>query len=110
MYEKLLSEQDILNLKDEDFEIHDHHFKITVFSFMVRELNLKGNELLIYAAIYSSKNKTLICSYSEISESLNISISGTKVAIKYLLDNNFITKIRIPNEINSKNIYSISSI
>ena len=107
---QLLSEEEIFNLSKDDFDVHEHEFKLTVYSFMFKELGLSGTELLIYAAIYSAKNKTLVLSYSDLSELLNLSMSGIKTAIKNLVAGNLINKSQIPNELKHRNIYSIKRI
>ena len=67
-----------------------------VYSFMVDELKLSGNELLIYALIYSytvkSENKCFFGSQKYIGKILNASRQTVNTAIKNLSAKGFIEK------------------
>lgn len=62
---------------------------------MIKNLNLKGNELLVYAVIYGFSKDGQGCFYGSISylaETLNVANNTIKSALKSLVEKNLITK------------------
>lgn len=69
---------------------------ITIQGWMVNELNLKGNELIVYALIYGfsqDEESTFNGSYEYISNSLNITRRATISLIEKLEKNRLVKKI-----------------
>lgn len=75
---------------------------IVVESFMMHELNLKGNELLVYALIYGFSRdgeSKFFGSLDYISETLNISKSTVQRVINSLCEQDLIEKSKISKQI-----------
>lgn len=75
------------NIKNENY--------ITISGFMINELNLKGNELLIYAIIYGfsqTDDNYFTGSLQYLSDWTNSSKQGVQKCLKLLLDKNYIIK------------------
>lgn len=68
---------------------------IVIQSFMVNELNLKGNELIIYAIIYGfsqAENQTFSGSLQYLADWTNCTKQGVIKILKSLVDKGFIVK------------------
>lgn len=68
---------------------------VVIQGWMCNELNLKGNELLIYALIYgfSQDAKSIFCGGRQyIADTFNISLPTVDKALQSLIDKNYITK------------------
>lgn len=73
-------------------------YSFTIHSWMISELKLSGNELLVYANIYqfsSLPGNYFTASLNTIAEMLNISNNTVQRTIKSLVEKNFITKENI---------------
>lgn len=67
----------------------------TIHSWMITELKLNGNDLLVYAIVYhfsSMKGNYFTASLDTLCKTLNISLSTAQRVLKKLMDMNLITK------------------
>lgn len=84
---------------------------VVVHGWMCNELNLKGNDLLIFALIYSySRDDQSLCysSLDTIADAFNISKPTVIKSIQNLLDKQYITKY-INNDITKPNAYKYNA-
>ena len=68
---------------------------ITIQGFMITDLELKGNELLIYAIIYGfsqAENQTFNGSLQYLADWLNGTRQGVQKSLKSLIEKGYITK------------------
>lgn len=87
-----MSEQNIV--KPKTSMIRNDNY-ITIQGFMVNELELKGNELLVYAIIYGfsqTDNQTFNGSLQYLADWTNSSKYGVQISLKKLLEKGYIKK------------------